>query len=154
MGHGAHSSNGSVLLGKIVLFCSGDKINVIPAHYHQLQLQVIIHGSSDFPRQEDVTREVGVGRVYFLTITGTRMSASKQLSELSVSQRKCIFPEEKNLRYFPTYSVANCKTECFIQTALEMCGCIPVWYRNLTKGSILLQFSKLKMRKCQSDLEF
>ena len=46
--------------------------------------------------------------------------------QLSISQRKCRFPEENEiLKIYSNYTKSGCLMECKIDYALRTCGCIP-----------------------------
>lgn len=73
--------------------------------------------------------------------------------ELRKKQRKCLFKDEANFKYFKDdeYSYTTCMKECRIKKALNICGCLPPvylneWMTNLTK----CEFESLKCLKDQS----
>lgn len=50
--------------------------------------------------------------------------------QLTVKQRKCIFQDEVNLKYYQNdiYSLSVCMIKCRMQKALKLCNCIPPFY--------------------------
>jgi hypothetical protein len=46
------------------------------------------------------------------------------LRKFSPEIRKCFFEGEKQLKFFKTYSKAQCKWECMANKTLEKCGCV------------------------------
>ncbi|XP_052567592.1 sodium channel protein Nach [Culex pipiens pallens] len=49
--------------------------------------------------------------------------------QLSIGQRKCIFPDEVQLRYYQDdYTFSGCMKECRLKKCLKYCGCIPPFY--------------------------
>lgn len=86
-------------------------------------LQVTIHSSDEFPTERNAKKSIDRGKQTFLTLDTLPMMSSKQISQLSVEQRNCVFPGEKTLKYFKVYTFRNCKVECFINISLWMCNC-------------------------------
>ncbi|XP_030388356.1 sodium channel protein Nach [Scaptodrosophila lebanonensis] len=54
--------------------------------------------------------------------------ASKNLRQLSVAQRKCVFNDEET-SYLKIYSKSVCLARCRAIMALEMCNCVPFFYQ-------------------------
>ncbi|XP_052863169.1 sodium channel protein Nach-like [Anopheles cruzii] len=49
--------------------------------------------------------------------------------QLSIGQRKCIFPEEKKLQFYQdAYTFSGCMKECRIAKSLQFCKCAPPFY--------------------------
>ena len=44
---------------------------------------------------------------------------------MAPSKRQCLYPEERALEHFPSYSEPNCVLECAWAGAREGCGCVP-----------------------------
>ena len=61
---------------------------------------------------------------------------TKDVSQLSPAQRKCIFQTEIDLKYFNKdfYSLSSCMIQCRMEKALKLCKCIPPFYLP-SKGS-------------------
>ncbi|XP_066154583.1 sodium channel protein Nach-like [Euwallacea fornicatus] len=66
-------------------------------------------------------------QVYFKALS---IINSDDTKALTVRQRKCRFYHESNLSHFPVYSYMICRMECRIQLSLQLCGCVPHFYRN------------------------
>ncbi|XP_055611981.1 sodium channel protein Nach-like [Uranotaenia lowii] len=49
--------------------------------------------------------------------------------QLTIGQRKCIFPDEVKLKYYQDdYTFSGCMKECRIRKCLKFCSCIPPFY--------------------------
>ncbi|XP_050099386.1 sodium channel protein Nach-like [Anopheles aquasalis] len=49
--------------------------------------------------------------------------------QLSIGQRKCIFPEEEKLQFYQdAYTFSGCMKECRIAKSLQFCKCVPPFY--------------------------
>lgn len=50
--------------------------------------------------------------------------------QLSIQQRKCIFFDEFDLRYYPgDYTFSSCMKECRMRKAIYLCKCIPPFFK-------------------------
>jgi acid-sensing ion channel, other len=75
----------------------------------------------------------------------------KSVHDLSVHQRKCIFSNEISLNFFKDepYTYTGCLKQCKLDQAIDMCGCIPPFYRS--KQLANSTFCDLKSLKCLKD---
>ncbi|XP_058448045.1 sodium channel protein Nach-like [Malaya genurostris] len=65
--------------------------------------------------------------------------------QLSIGQRKCIFPDEVKLQYFrDEYTFSGCMKECRMRKCLKFCRCIPPFYA----PSVDLPFCKVAQLAC------
>ncbi|XP_066260979.1 sodium channel protein Nach-like [Euwallacea similis] len=91
---------------------------------------VYFHGAHEVP---DVRRtpifmaKDCLMQVYFEALS---IISSDDTKALTIKQRKCRFYHESNLTHFPVYSYMLCRMECRIQLSLQLCGCVPHFYRN------------------------
>lgn len=55
---------------------------------------------------------------------------SDDARQLTVAQRKCIFHDEVDLKYYnrDSYSLSLCMVKCRMQKALKLCNCVPPYY--------------------------
>ncbi|KAI8424617.1 hypothetical protein MSG28_003050 [Choristoneura fumiferana] len=54
------------------------------------------------------------------------LNTSSSLRSYPPEIRQCYFPEERQLRYFLTYTASNCRLECLSNYTFQHCGC--VWF--------------------------
>lgn len=67
-----------------------------------------------------------------LLISMKQIYTTEDAKQLSISQRKCVFPSEIILDYFEAeYTFTSCMIECRIKNCLKYCDCIPPFYRPL-----------------------
>lgn len=59
------------------------------------------------------------------------MTGTEEFRSIGPLRRQCYYPEEKTLKAFPTYSKTNCELECTWREALDDCGCLPWYLREL-----------------------
>lgn len=100
----------------------------------------------------------------YILISMQETESDDTIQTLSVNQRKCVYKDEKKLKYFndELYSYSGCLKECKIDKSLEVCGCLPPFYRyprfnNLTycdfKSLKCLKDEKILKRCSDSDCE-
>uniref|UniRef100_A0A182YS63 Pickpocket n=1 Tax=Anopheles stephensi TaxID=30069 RepID=A0A182YS63_ANOST len=67
-------------------------------------------------------------KVEFL-ISMKQTYTTEDAQQLSIGQRKCIFPEEEKLQYYQdAYTFSGCMKECRIAKSLKYCKCVPPFY--------------------------
>ncbi|KAJ9579995.1 hypothetical protein L9F63_004378 [Diploptera punctata] len=93
--------------------------------------RVLIHHPSEFPEPgtglylPDVSGDVFTVKVSpAVTVTSTAVRG------LSPTVRNCIFPDERQLTIYHTYTETACLTECRINFIRDTCGCTPYYFSN------------------------
>lgn len=68
-----------------------------------------------------------------LLITMKQTYTTEDARQLSVVQRKCIFPDEQRLSIYndDEYTFTSCMKECRLRKAVQLCHCVPPFYRPL-----------------------
>jgi Amiloride-sensitive sodium channel len=90
------------------------------------------------------------------TVKPKVMSTSDELKHYPVDERKCVFSNERRLKYFNQYTQSNCEIECEVDQVLQECGCVPVFHvegKKLTVPSRNLVSTGMKS-KISSVLDF
>lgn len=65
-----------------------------------------------------------------LLISMKQTYTTEDAKQLTIGQRKCIFPDEEKLEYYEgEYTFTSCMKECRIKKCLQFCNCIPPFYR-------------------------
>lgn len=66
-----------------------------------------------------------------LLITMKQTYTTNDAAQLTVGQRKCIYPNEIKLKYYKadTYSLSACMKQCRMEKANRLCKCIPPFYQ-------------------------
>ena len=70
-------------------------------------------------------------------------SSDPAIESVPPEKRKCLFPHEKSLDLFESYSFSNCQLECSLQQAANTTRCLP-WFRDVngTSRNITVHFHK------------
>lgn len=64
-----------------------------------------------------------------LLISMQQIYTNEDVKQLSVGQRKCVFPGELKLDYSDgDYTFTSCMKECRLENCLKYCDCIPPFY--------------------------
>jgi amiloride-sensitive sodium channel len=71
-----------------------------------------------------------IGYAITLLITMKQTYTTDDARQLSIGQRKCIFPNEKRLKYYKddVYSFSQCMKQCRLERSNFFCQCIPPFY--------------------------
>lgn len=59
-----------------------------------------------------------------IIMKATRVSTSSDLKRYNPVQRRCYFDDEKELRFFKSYTKSHCDLECLANYTLSKCGCV------------------------------
>ncbi|XP_055691219.1 pickpocket protein 11 [Lutzomyia longipalpis] len=97
--------------------------------------EVYFHAALDIP---DISkRRYSFDDTGYATVelTALEIRTTTDARGLSVSQRRCRFTDEAgNMEFSPVYSFNLCRVECRIRIALDVCQCIPHFYRSRTRS--------------------
>jgi acid-sensing ion channel, other len=81
-----------------------------------------------------------------LLITMKETFTVSDAKQLSITQRKCLFSDEKLLSYYHNdgYSLSACMKQCRMERALQSCKCIPPFYEPATLNGKRCALENLK----------
>jgi hypothetical protein len=100
-------------------------------------VQMLVHGSDDFPDDTAIEKALPVGRELLFRVTPTSGYCTQAVRKLPPSARQCVFESEMKLRYFPVYSEINCIAECRMNYTIRFCNCSHFYYHDTGKcGSV------------------
>ncbi|XP_055711501.1 pickpocket protein 28 [Phlebotomus papatasi] len=86
-----------------------------------------------------------------ILITMKQTYTTEEARQLSIGQRKCIFPNEVRIKSFPfdeDYTFTGCMMDCRIQKSIKLCHCLPPFYHSLPGSST--PYCKVKDLPCLS----
>lgn len=66
----------------------------------------------------------------------TRVTTSDDLKRYDPVQRRCYFDNEKELKYFKSYTKSHCDLECLANYTLSECGCVRFFMPHDTKTPV------------------
>ncbi len=85
-----------------------------------------------------------------LLITMKQTYTTEDCESLSISQRKCIFPDEIPVNYYldDTYSFSACMKECRLKKTLKYCKCLPPFYSPAAGVPVPIKYCKVPDIPC------
>lgn len=83
-----------------------------------------IHKPNEMPSPFHKFHSIEYNRMKKLRLTAVAYQKDPSLRSFSPEMRDCFFEGERQLRFFKSYTKANCDWECVTNYTLEMCGCI------------------------------
>jgi hypothetical protein len=100
-------------------------------------VQMLVHGSDDFPDETATEKVLPVGRELLFRVTPTSGYRTEAVRQVAPSSRQCVFESEMKLKYFPVYSEINWITECRMDYTIHHCKCSHFYYHDTGKcGSV------------------
>ena len=107
---------------------------MVPRSGNDFSIQMQINQDKDLAQilQNDV-QELSTGSItlkpgpeYVIEVDAKGQTATKAFRDLSIEERKCKLEHEVDVdSIFRLYSLSNCKYECHVLKAYEICGCRP-----------------------------
>lgn len=75
--------------------------------------RLTLHTPDEVPRTASHFYRIPFGVETLIAVTPRGISTSENLRGYKPIKRQCFFPGEKRLKFFKSYTQANCKVECF-----------------------------------------
>lgn len=97
--------------------------------------KVFVHSTDDVTSHDFRSTFIwDVGYAVELLITMKQTYTTDDARQLTIGQRKCIFPNEIELKYYKDdiYSFSACMKHCRMKKANKLCKCIPPFYTPAT----------------------
>lgn len=86
--------------------------------------KLFLHTPFDTIRATDSSIRVPFAEEINVSIIPKMYFTAKTLQSYDPNVRKCFFRSERQLRFFKSYSRANCESECLANYTLDVCGCV------------------------------
>jgi hypothetical protein len=102
----------------------------------RLFLQVYLHSASEIPDVSSHFMDLEHRTQLTASVVSLAIYSTSDVRSLSLSQRKCRFPEESDLDISPVYSYNLCRMQCRMDQAMRLCGCVPHFYRTSSKSNV------------------
>ncbi|XP_049772934.1 sodium channel protein Nach-like [Schistocerca cancellata] len=91
-------------------------------------VQMLVHGPDDFPEESLLEKVLPPGRELLLRLSATLSYCTRAVQSVAPQVRGCVFPEERHLQLFSSYSAANCLAQCRSDAIVRLCHCMPFYY--------------------------
>lgn len=92
--------------------------------------RLLIHDAYNFPDENSETKVVTSTRESFVRINPESTYATKDIRQMDLRWRNCLFGGERKLDGIKRYSFINCMFECRMKMTLQRCGCLPSYLTN------------------------
>ncbi|XP_063702433.1 sodium channel protein Nach-like [Culicoides brevitarsis] len=109
---------------------------------------IIIHQSSNYPEFSKSIDLVQPGQEVRLAVEPTVIESTENVERMPLSQRICLFPEERETEMSDDYSFSNCLSECRANIVIKTCGCIPFYYPTFDENVSRIPMCQLKDSPC------
>lgn len=86
-----------------------------------------VHSIDDYPLYIDFDKrfkKFDRKESILVLITPNVVTTDEELRSLSPEKRRCLFNDERKLKYFKLYSKSNCEKECYSDFTYENCSCV------------------------------
>lgn len=84
----------------------------------------MLHSPVETPKISSFGSLVSPGKETSVEIHPTVGMATPALANIKKEQRQCVYSEEKQLRFYKTYTQRNCIMECEANFTLMFCQCV------------------------------
>lgn len=92
--------------------------------------KILIQETNAFPSAHSITKFAPLNEEVFIIVRPTQTFCSQAVKDLSFENRMCVFPDEKKLKFFDSYSGANCELNCRVEVMLKLCKCYTYYFYN------------------------
>ena len=89
--------------------------------------RVIIHFPNEVPTFSHMFTSLNVGQFKYMRISAAIQKIDTRLRDFPPEHRRCLYVNEKRLKFFKAYTQLNCELECMANYTYEICGCAPFW---------------------------
>ncbi|KAF5296274.1 hypothetical protein FQR65_LT10269 [Abscondita terminalis] len=114
---------------------------------------MILHNPSEIPQIEELGFMLPVGFELGVAFKPIIYDASPDIRSIDLQKRMCYFNDERFLKYYRTYSNANCKMECLVNKTIEQCGCVPYHYPKSDETRICHHVNDLCSMRVKDSME-
>ncbi|PSN55272.1 hypothetical protein C0J52_05822 [Blattella germanica] len=91
--------------------------------------RILIHHPSQFPEAgKGLFLPEVIGDVFTVKVSPAVTVTNEAVRNLAPKERNCIFPDERQLTIYHTYTQPGCLTECRINFIVKECGCTPYYF--------------------------
>lgn len=99
--------------------------------------QVFIHNTDDMLIVDTLPQHLWTRRIAKIYFDSKQTYTTEGARQLSIRQRKCVFPDEIKLVTSNEYSFSACMIQCRMDASKRLCGCIPWFYNNIGKRNVI-----------------
>lgn len=83
-----------------------------------------LHSPVELPQMSKQFYSIPFQKQTTISVMPHMLYSSKDVKGYDPISRQCFFNEEKNLKFFKTYTKSSCELECQAEHTLSLCGCV------------------------------
>ncbi|XP_054272501.1 pickpocket protein 28-like [Macrosteles quadrilineatus] len=92
-------------------------------------ISIVMHNPNEIPLNANYGSDILVhNKINVIILITPRITLARDLEQYTPQQRGCYFVHEKKLTMFKFYTKFNCDVECYINSTISSCGCVPMLY--------------------------
>lgn len=95
--------------------------------------QVFIHSKDDMLIVDSLPQHLWTRRIAKIFFNSKQTYTTEGARQLTIKQRKCVFPDEISLLTDSNYTFSACMTQCRMDTSRKLCGCVSWFYKSIGK---------------------
>ncbi|CAG9810956.1 unnamed protein product [Chironomus riparius] len=98
--------------------------------------KIILHLPNEVPQLSFDAVDYPIGKEEVVLVSAEVIHNEDSLRVFPPETRGCYFDGEKHLRFFKSYTEANCEYECLINLTYKICGCVKFWMVRTDKMTV------------------
>lgn len=95
--------------------------------------QVFIHSTDDIIIVDTLPQHMWTRRIAKIFFDSKQTYTTEGARQLTIKQRKCVFPDEITLVTDKIYTFSACMIQCRMDICKSLCGCVPWFYKKIGK---------------------
>ncbi|KAG8261592.1 hypothetical protein J6590_069544, partial [Homalodisca vitripennis] len=88
---------------------------------------VLVNSPEEAPITSQAALRTPMKHDFLVKLFPRTIRTDLSLSSTHARLRGCLFQKERKLQHFGTYTQNNCMLECLMDSALELCHCVPFY---------------------------
>ncbi|XP_025416588.1 sodium channel protein Nach-like isoform X2 [Sipha flava] len=94
-------------------------------------LNIFIHSTDDILVIDTLPQHLWTRRIARILFDSKQTYTTEGARQLSIKQRKCVFPDEIPLLTDHIYTFSACMIQCRMDTSRALCGCVSWFYKTI-----------------------
>lgn len=94
-------------------------------------LKVFIHNKDDMLIVDSLPQHLWTRRIAKIFFNSKQTYTTEGARQLTIKQRKCVFPDEISLLTDSNYTFSACMIQCRMDTSRKLCGCVSWFYKSI-----------------------
>ncbi|XP_050430662.1 sodium channel protein Nach-like isoform X2 [Adelges cooleyi] len=94
-------------------------------------LKIFIHSTDDMLIIDSAPQHLWTRRIAKIFFDSKQTYTTEGARQLTIKQRKCVFPDEIPLVTDHMYTFSACMTQCRMDKTRNLCGCVPWFYKKI-----------------------